>query len=716
MMRKFVALGVSLLLLAGSAFASELLDVVPLSGKDMQVQKTVGPVAPASISTYRSGDASAATEIFRLYRYATPSYYYLSSGAEGDTFAVYLKPLAPCSLHWVQQQWNDAGNVTAYLWEANPTWLAAFPDGRVDGTTGARGTVSESPIGSVLFGPNAVAAVGTGGWEYLFDQSQMENTAQIYRPGPDPAGFLAGFAKGAAFPHPLSDDGSRGFCYSWFGGPWSLPYGDTTAFWGQYSSSTSLDLELNVGVSYPEGSPPILESLSSLPSTVNGSKTCDVTVHVVDPISGWDANDHAYLVWSVAPGDTMENAPDSVEITDANADNTFDGQIVLSGLNAGDVVYYWCSAIDNDSKYNSQINERKHFEILPEASADAVVLWMDDGSFGGPYYWGSVYDALLGTGIWDHIEFYDVGGASGFDSYLIDQKDWDVILYTATGSANMPFTAGDDNPFATYIANGGDMIYADPDYLWINGVDGDQTTLFSSGDFAFDVFGLVGGYSDPVDGDGNWVGDTTFVGAAGTVSADFESDPFVTYPNHLTAITGSTANIWADPLYPSDPLNGIFFGSDNGLTYGVMNTTTGGGTAYYMAFDISLASDRLDADEYYTLPTDQLQAFVITLLSEFTSAPEQGAKALPMAYELNQNYPNPFNPSTRISFTVPQAGKVMVKVFNINGQEVASLFNGNVAAGQKTLTFDASNLASGVYLYRMQAGDFVQTRKMVLVK
>lgn len=89
---------------------------------------------------------------------------------------------------------------------------------------------------------------------------------------------------------------------------------------------------------------------------------------------------------------------------------------------------------------------------------------------------------------------------------------------------------------------------------------------------------------------------------------------------------------------------------------------------------------------------------------------------IPSEFSLYQNYPNPFNPETNIKFALPREANVRLKIFNVLGQEVAMPVNKLMQAGYHTVNFDASGLTSGVYIYRIEAGSFVQVRKMVLMK
>ena len=88
----------------------------------------------------------------------------------------------------------------------------------------------------------------------------------------------------------------------------------------------------------------------------------------------------------------------------------------------------------------------------------------------------------------------------------------------------------------------------------------------------------------------------------------------------------------------------------------------------------------------------------------------------PSEFALSASYPNPFNPSTSMDLSLNESGYVSVKVYNVMGQTVSTLVDGNMDAGYHTLTWDADNMPSGMYLVRVQAGNNVETQKLMLLK
>ncbi len=96
-------------------------------------------------------------------------------------------------------------------------------------------------------------------------------------------------------------------------------------------------------------------------------------------------------------------------------------------------------------------------------------------------------------------------------------------------------------------------------------------------------------------------------------------------------------------------------------------------------------------------------------MSSFTTA-------VPLEFKLGQNYPNPFNPTTVIEYAIPRGEFVSLIVYNPLGEEVANLVNGISPAGVHSVTFDAERLPSGVYFYRLVAGTFTETKKLVVIK
>lgn len=121
--------------------------------------------------------------------------------------------------------------------------------------------------------------------------------------------------------------------------------------------------------------------------------------------------------------------------------------------------------------------------------------------------------------------------------------------------------------------------------------------------------------------------------------------------------------------------------------------------------------------EYVVIAVDENRNFGLAsdpVVASFTTSNE--LEELPVEFKLAQNYPNPFNPSTNISYSLPEAAEVKLSVYDMLGREVATIVNSRKQAGNHTARFDAGSLSSGIYIYRISAGSFSQTRQMMLIK
>jgi hypothetical protein len=104
-------------------------------------------------------------------------------------------------------------------------------------------------------------------------------------------------------------------------------------------------------------------------------------------------------------------------------------------------------------------------------------------------------------------------------------------------------------------------------------------------------------------------------------------------------------------------------------------------------------------------------------LSNETYGPVQEYNSeVPKIFELGQNYPNPFNPSTNIEFSIPKTTAVTLAIYNSLGQEITTLVSDRLSPGKYTFNWDAANLASGVYIYRLETAEFIKSKKMLLLR
>jgi hypothetical protein len=124
----------------------------------------------------------------------------------------------------------------------------------------------------------------------------------------------------------------------------------------------------------------------------------------------------------------------------------------------------------------------------------------------------------------------------------------------------------------------------------------------------------------------------------------------------------------------------------------------------------------VDNTGWESVPSDFVSSAAIELHTGQEGDSFKGNSELPTSYNLEQNYPNPFNPVTKINFAIPKQGFVTLKVYDMLGREVTKLVNEVKQAGTYSVDFDATRLSSGVYFYKLEAGSFVDTKRMVLVK
>ena len=177
----------------------------------------------------------------------------------------------------------------------------------------------------------------------------------------------------------------------------------------------------------------------------------------------------------------------------------------------------------------------------------------------------------------------------------------------------------------------------------------------------------------------------------------------LTATNVSSLAINSTGHIFAGSFG-----GGVFRSTDNGDTWTEINNGLTNTFVYSLAIN-STGHIFAGASDYGA------DGGVFRSLGPTTSVREVAGQ-LPSSFSLAQNYPNPFNPGTVIEFVLPQPSDITLVIYNLRGEEVRRLIEGQKPAGYHQVTWDASNVASGIYFYRLQAGDFVLTRKMVLFK
>ncbi|MFD2533203.1 T9SS type A sorting domain-containing protein [Gracilimonas halophila] len=363
--------------------------------------------------------------------------------------------------------------------------------------------------------------------------------------------------------------------------------------------------------------------------------------------------------------------------------------LTMGGVGAGTTIEYIESFASGDDGYEwfgGTVNARY---LVSAFNSDDAFDW-DQGFRGKGQFWFAILDSDQ-TG--RAAEMDGAGGNETGTPYAYPEIS--NVTYIGPGIGSTP--SGDAGQMLQFRDNTGGLytnsVFTDHPGDAVNVEDVDGTSIDSRGRLEADSLNI----SNSV----------FFDFGSGSTFADFSSAGFVE-----TMLTANSNNI-TDPM-----LRGISRSNDGGLdprpeedspVYGMAESLDDSwfhNVNYAGAFDGSNWLAGWTALDSYGYLGDGL---VTDNEEEFTSVPNK--------IGLNQNYPNPFNPTTQISFNLPSSQQVTLKVYDMLGREVATIANRETfSAGMNTVNFDASNLSSGVYIYRLNSGDVAITRKMTLIK
>jgi CHRD domain/Secretion system C-terminal sorting domain len=226
------------------------------------------------------------------------------------------------------------------------------------------------------------------------------------------------------------------------------------------------------------------------------------------------------------------------------------------------------------------------------------------------------------------------------------------------------------------------------------------------------------GYSADMDSAQEVPAPVGLVPGKGTFSVGLITDGSISYEGVVTGLSGPIT-----AAHFHDAQSGVAGGVVKSITFG-SDTAKGDWTSGDATQPLTdallrdLVAGKLYVNVHTTAnPGGEIRGQVTNSGDVVTSVVEQISKQAPASFQLDQNYPNPFNPSTTISFALQTSGRVSLRIYNVLGQQVAALFDGEKSAGVYKVTFDASALSSGVYFYRLTTSAGVsEAKKMVLLK
>lgn len=454
--------------------------------------------------------------------------------------------------------------------------------------------------------------------------------------------------------------------------------------------------------------PPVVVSVDELPTTLDhGPFTVNAVITDDNPSGGPAGVASATLHYTLDGGDVVDVAMSGTE-------PNFSAELP-QGV-PGNQYNYWVSAVDVGGLTGSQVGSYTFNIYQPSGVPTLVAFNGGDGTGYPEQYYFRKTELLEGydEGKWD----YDVWAYGALSEELVN--NYTYIIEICLGgpldyNREVIRTWLDGDVMRSYLLTGMEWLGADNGYV-------DQD--YAEGDFEYDVLGVAHSYNDiSYDGAGQGLPSLLFAQegsdlggalydaftASGTDSLQFDPVYEVGFANWMDAfdvVEGTNVDIMVET-------RGIGGVSDVQTLPAAAHKLYGSGNKVaFMAMDPISINSAPD----YVWYGDSLAGFHYQAFIWFDPVVSVDEETIPREFSLGQNYPNPFNPSTKINYTIPKTSDVTLKVYNLLGQEVATLFDGVKSAGAHTVNFDASKLSSGVYFYTITTGDFVSTKKMMLIK
>jgi uncharacterized delta-60 repeat protein len=417
--------------------------------------------------------------------------------------------------------------------------------------------------------------------------------------------------------------------------------------------------------------------------------------------------------------------------TNGSLDDTFGSygtvRTYLNGSNAANDVAY-STAVQTDGKI--VVAGKTHY--LFNYAQFGVVRYKANGTL----------DSTFGT---NGITRFFINAGDGLDDVchaVALQKDGKIVLagscYKYTDSTRYNFalarlrvngtldtTFGNQGTVFTPLSNGGLYSTTDGDVALSVALQQDGKivaagySLDQYGHYAFAVvrYDTLGTLDTTFGLDRNGIVRTHIIGGDGT--GDF-GKAVVIQPNGKIVVAGSSSDALNQVLYgiARYNANGVLDYMFGALGSGSVRESINGGSAHDDARAVALQNDGkiVLAGDTKNLYTQHEFSLARILPQENSVSVKAQPSSLPGKFELMQNYPNPFNPTTTISFSIPSKSFVSLKVYDLLGREAARLVDEVKDVGDYNVTFNAGKLASGVYFYRLQAGNYSEIKKLMLIK